>query len=91
MADVGGDLATLGQLKRDLDDSAARAEQVKSTLDRSVGAAVWRGPNADNFRSAWQEFSPTFTRLQQALSDASTDVRNQHNNLAAAVGSSEAI
>jgi len=91
MADVGGDLVTLRQLKSDLDASASEAADVKSKLDRSVDAAVWRGPNADRFRAAWQEFAPTFTRLQQALTDASSDVRAQHNNLSMATGSSETI
>ena len=91
MADVGGDLATLRQLKSDLDTSASQAADLKSRLDRSVGSAVWRGPNAERFRAAWADFAPVFTRLQNSLTDASQDVRNQHNNLAAATGSGESV
>ncbi|MDR0416867.1 MAG: WXG100 family type VII secretion target [Propionibacteriaceae bacterium] len=91
MPDVGGDLSTLRDLKSSLERSAGEAGDVKRVLDGSVGSAVWRGPNADKFRQAWQEFSPVFTRLQEALGEASNDVRTQHNNLAAAVGSGESI
>ena len=91
MATVGADLATLSRLKKDLDASAAKAASVKSTLDRSVHTAVWTGPNSVKFRAAWAQFSPTFTKLQQALTDAATDVRKQHNNIAAATGSPASI
>jgi len=88
---VGGELATLQALKTDLDASASEAADVKTRLTRTLSSAVWTGPNADQFRQAWAEFSPTFDRLQNALADASASVKAQHNNLAAATGAAERI
>ena len=88
---VGGELATLQALKLDLDASSSEAADVKRRLTGTLQNAVWTGPNADNFRQTWTEFSPTFDRLQQALADASASVKAQHNNLADATGSPERI
>lgn len=91
MADVGGDLETLRTLHRGLGELGDQAAQMKSQGDGALHQAVWRGVNADRFRQAWEEFKPSFDRLQQALHEGRDDVRTQHNNLAAATGEPAAI
>lgn len=91
MAEVGGDLETLRQLHKGLDEHAQKALEFKQALDGHVANAVWKGANADKFRSAWDEFRPHFDRLNQALSEGRDDVRTQHNNIAAATGESASI
>lgn len=89
--DVGGKLDTLRELNRGLDSSSTDATNIKSDIEKAVNQAVWRGPNAEKFRSAWEEFKPTFDKLQTALNDGAKDIKIQHNNLAEATGSPERI
>lgn len=89
---VGGDLDTLADLKRTLEQAQQDAENLASTITSSVESAVWTGTNADKFRDAWAEFKPTLdVELKNALQDAETDVKNQHNGLAEATGDSRRI
>jgi hypothetical protein len=91
MAEVGGDLETLRNLHRGLDEHAQKAIDFKTALDGHVGQAVWKGANADKFRQAWDEFKPHFDRLHTSPSEGRDDVRTQHNNIAAATGESASI
>jgi len=91
MAAVGGDLATLQNMYSKFTQAASQTEQVRSMVDSSVGSAVWTGPNADSFRSSWEQFKQTLTQIQNALTDGATDVRNQHNNIAMATGAGDRI
>ena len=56
MAEVGGDLETLRNLHKGLDEHAQKALDFKTALDGHVSQAVWKGANADKFRAAWEEF-----------------------------------
>jgi WXG100 family type VII secretion target len=91
MADVGGDLETLRNLHKGLDEHAQKATEFKTALDGHVNQAVWKGANADKFRASWEEFKPSFDKLHTALSEGRDDVRTQHNNIAAATGESASI
>ncbi len=91
MSAVGGDLATLSDLYNKFTDAAAQTEQLTSTVDGSVNAAVWTGQNADSFRTSWAGFRQSLKQIQEALLQGGTDVRNQHNNIAMATGSAERI
>lgn len=91
MGTVGGDLATLQDLYKKFQDAASQTESLKTSVDTSMTAAVWTGPNADNFRTAWTGFKKTLIDIQAALVDGSNDVKNQHNNIAAATGAPERI
>lgn len=91
MGEVGGDLETLRNLHKGLNDGAQQAVEFRNTLDGHVNQAVWKGANADRFRQAWQEFKPQFDKLSQALNQGRDDVRTQHNNIAAATGESAQI
>ena len=83
---VGGDLATLASLRRELADQADEAIRLRDAIQASVDNAVWKGANADKFRTSWDEFKSAFARLQDELSQASDGVRKQHNMLADATG-----
>jgi uncharacterized protein YukE len=91
MAEVGGDLETLRNLHKGLDDHAQKALDFKTALDGHVNQAVWKGANADKFRSAWEEFKPHFDKLNTALQEGRDDIRTQHNNIALATGESASI
>ncbi len=91
MAAVGGDLETLQALYSRFTDAASQTESLRTSVDTAMQSAVWTGPNADAFRSAWEGFKTTLNQIQTALIDGSTDVKNQNNNLAAATGSSAYI
>lgn len=91
MAEVGGDLETLRNLHKGLGENGDKVADVKTSLDGHVSQAVWKGSNADKFRSAWDEFKPHFDKLQTALHEGRDDIRTQHNNIAAATGESASI
>jgi len=91
MGAVGGDLATLQDLHTKFGDAASQTESLKTSVTNSLAAAVWTGPNADAFRQAWEGFKKTLTDIEAALTDGQTDVKNQHNNIAAATGAPERI
>ena len=91
MGTVGGDLATLQDLYSKFGDASTQTESLKTSVTNSLNAAVWTGPNADSFREAWEGFKKTLTDIETALTDGATDVKNQHNNIAAATGAPERI
>ncbi|GGF44924.1 hypothetical protein GCM10011519_18450 [Marmoricola endophyticus] len=91
MAEVGGDLETLRTLHRGLGELGDQASEMKSKGDAHLHQTVWKGANSEKFRTAWEEFKPSFDRLQQALHEGRDDIRVQHNNIAAATGEPAAI
>lgn len=89
---VGGELATLRDLHKTLDNSASDIQRVSGDIDRSLGSTVWTGTNSEKFKDAWNTFKPTLTpKLVDALNEAKEDIKTQHNNLAAATGESDRI
>ncbi|GAA5159301.1 WXG100 family type VII secretion target [Ornithinimicrobium tianjinense] len=89
---VGGELATLRDLHKTLDNSAQDIQRIAGDIDRSLGGTVWTGSNSEKFRDAWGTFKPTLTpKLVDALNEAKEDIKTQHNNLAAATGESDRI
>lgn len=83
---VGANLASLQDLYRALGENTTRLGEVRDSVERAVGGAVWAGPNAERFREAWEQLKPSIDGLAVAFADAQRDVRSQHNNLAAATG-----
>ncbi|MGC3955068.1 MAG: WXG100 family type VII secretion target [Propionicimonas sp.] len=86
MAESGAVLEDLDQLKKTLDDAATATSTLRSNLDSAVNNAKWTGRNADNFRSAWQDFRQTLDKIQTSLTEASTDVQKQRDGYAAIGG-----
>lgn len=86
MAVVGGDLETLAALYKAFTQAATDTTSLKTNVDNSLSAALWTGPNAENFKTAWNTFKDTLGKIEQALTEGATDVKNQHNNIASATG-----
>ena len=89
---VGGELQTLRELHKTLTTSSQQISDVESKITSSLGSTVWTGANSEKVRDAWEGFKPTLNpKLVQALDDAATDVKTQHNNLAEATGEGDRI
>lgn len=92
MANVGGDLATLADLRNTFKTSQDDVQQLVSKIDGSLSSTVWEGTNARKFADAWAQFKPTLTnQLVNTLVDAENDIKQQHNQLAAATGENVSI
>jgi hypothetical protein len=66
-------------------------DDLEKTLDSHLNRIVWKGPNADKFRAAWEEFTLHFDTLHSALDEGRDDIRTQHNDIALATGESASI
>lgn len=88
---VGAELSTLQALFRKFQENAQQANQIKTQVDQGLNSAVWTGKYSDDFRSAWQDYRANLDRLQEALDGAASDVRTNHNNIAAATGEGDRI
>ena len=87
---LSSDLSTLEALYNTLKNDVDYAHSIVSETGTSLDAAVWESPNAESFRTAWDEFRPKLIAFEQVLADAACDVANNHNNIAAANGVTDA-
>ena len=88
---VGAELSTLQALNKTFQEKAQQANDIKTQVDSGLNSAVWTGKYADDFRTAWQDYKANLDRLQEALEGAATDVKTNHNNIAAATGEADRI
>lgn len=88
---VGAELQTLQTLHRTFVEKSQEALDIRNNVDSGLQSAVWTGKYADDFRTAWQEYRRNLDNLQIALEGAATDVRANHNNIAAATGEGDRI
>lgn len=88
---VGAELSTLQQLHKTFTTTAADAERIKGDVDKALESAVWTGKYSEDFRTAWQDYRANLDRLRDALDGAATDVKTNHNNIAAATGEPDRI
>lgn len=88
---VGAELSTLQSLFKTFQENALQASDIKTHVDQGLQSAVWTGKYADDFRTAWQDYRANLDRLQEALDGAASDVRTNHNNIAAATGEADRI
>lgn len=88
---IGADLKSLQHLHKVLESHAKEALEFQRAISSAVDNAVWQGANATKFRTAWEGYKKTFTNLHNDLTDASTDVKHQHNNLAQSMGEPDRI
>jgi hypothetical protein len=71
MAFWGADTTQLKDLGSKLQAGAAEIEKQKNMLARALQNTEWRGPDADQFRSAWEtQHANALTRVAQALEEA---------------------
>lgn len=82
MSKVGAELGQMQQLKRTLDQNAARTAELLSSVRNQLGATYWEGPAAQRFRDSWNtDFEPTLKNLEQALQEAGAEVQRRHDAL----------
>lgn len=84
------ELQTLETLYNTLKINVTNAYEIRTSIDRDLGAAVWETPNAASFRAAWEQFRPRLQDFEATLAAAATDVANNHNNNAAVNGVTDA-
>jgi WXG100 family type VII secretion target len=85
MPQVGGTTEELQTLSSTFTRESGSVSELTSTIDGQVNGTWWIGPAADRFKEAWQgQFKPTLAKLQTALDEAATEVRNRATALAQA-------
>jgi uncharacterized protein YukE len=88
---VGAELSTLASLHTTFRDKAGEAEAIKTKVDSALQSAVWTGKYSEDFRTAWNEYRANLDKLREALDGAASDVKTNHNNIAAATGEPDRI
>jgi WXG100 family type VII secretion target len=84
---IGAEMGQLQDLARKFEQEAHTVQTLTSSINSQVGATWWKGGAADRFRHSWEgEFRPALQKLQQALQEASTEVKNRHKALEQAGG-----
>jgi uncharacterized protein YukE len=86
MGMTGADLVQLDKLSKTLNDASGTVEGMRNTVDTELHNTEWTGPNANNFRAAWEDFVSTLKKLEAALIDAGKDVKTQRDRLEAVSG-----
>lgn len=85
MARIGASIEQLDQLKRTFDTQSQNVGSLSSTVTSAVAGTDWEGPAATKFRDAWErEFRPMLQKLQEALTDAGTEVGRRRDAIQAA-------
>ena len=90
MATVSADLDSLERLYNTLKENVQKCDSIQKDTDSSLESAVWQSANAESFRAQWTEFKPKLMNFEQVYASAATDVANNHNNIAAANGVTDA-
>ena len=71
MAIWGADVEQLRTLGNKLETGASEIEQQRSNLTRLLDSTVWKGPDANAFRSEWSgTHTSALNQVIQALRDA---------------------
>jgi WXG100 family type VII secretion target len=87
VAQIGGSIDEMQQLRAALEREAQTVAQVAGNVTNQVNGTTWTGPAADRFRAQWEgEFRPVLTQLQQALSAYSQEVARHAEALMRAGG-----
>lgn len=80
MAIWGADVEQLRTLGTKLTHGASEIEQQKNNLNKILNATVWKGPDADAFRSDWSGTHMTqLTKVAEALKEAGTKATKNAN------------
>jgi WXG100 family type VII secretion target len=82
MPQIGGSIEEMLGLSGTFTTESGTVSELTSTIDGRVSGTWWVGPAAERFQSAWAgEFKPMLAKLQLALDEAATEVRNRANAL----------
>jgi len=78
---IGGNLEEMSNLQKTFTTQASATGDLQRQLNTAVDTHItadWEGPAALAFRDAWQQqFKPALDKLQTALNDAASEVRNR--------------
>ncbi|MCW2885847.1 MAG: hypothetical protein QOE54_1572 [Streptosporangiaceae bacterium] len=82
----GANIAVLEQLARDFNKHSKNLDALIKDLNSKTESSRdnWWGPNAERFRSAWQEARGAFEKMAVALEDGSQDIKRSQQNIEAA-------
>ena len=82
MSTIGAEMGQLQQLGQKFTQESQTVNQLTASINGQVGSTWWKGPAADRFRQAWEgEFRPALQKLEQALQEASQEVKQRHQAL----------
>jgi WXG100 family type VII secretion target len=81
--DVGGKLPQMRDMAKDFKRNGEKlAEIIKALNGRTVSSNdIWRGPEAEQFRSEWNEARSSFQNMRDALDNAGKAVDKAAENL----------
>ena len=75
---VGGSLEQMQGLEQQFSTDAQAVAEVQRRISSAVSNTTWTGPAAERFRSEWNgTFVSALSRLQEALQENATVVRNR--------------
>ena len=75
---VGGSLEQMQSLEQQFTGDAQVVAELQRRISAAVGNTMWTGPASDRFRNEWNgTFVPALSRLQEALNENATVVRNR--------------
>lgn len=87
MAKIGATIEELDSLKIQFNRQSENVEQLLSSIRDQLSSTDWLGGAADRFRDAWSsKFEPTLRELQNALTEAATEVQRRAEALVQAGG-----
>jgi uncharacterized protein YukE len=79
---IAGDIEQLLALQNTLTRNSRLIEELTTSISGELSAVRWEGPAADRFRSQWSgEFTTALRRIQEALTEASTEVSRRREAL----------
>lgn len=84
MADgrLGGDIPAMERLQGNLKQRSSEVQSLRSGLSSMITSTWWEGPAATRFKGAWEgEYKNSLMKLEQLLTDLSTEVNNRKNAL----------
>jgi uncharacterized protein YukE len=85
MAQIGGDLQSMADLKQTFDSQAGAVGQVITTLTNKITTVVWEGSAATTFKGEWDAIHKrNLQKLQTTLTDAARVVQGRIEALQAA-------
>ena len=74
----GGNLDQMQALDSTFTGQAQAVGDLTARISSTLHGTAWTGPAADRFRQDWSgEFQPALVKLQEALTDNATIVRNR--------------
>lgn len=77
---VGSDLQDMQALIGKLDQAIGQIQDAMNSVDGKVNSVVWRGPDADRFRSSeWPNTKSQLTKVINDLTTVKTTVTRQRS------------